>query len=187
MTVLTVYDLTKGRAPQAATRDEREILKALLPFDVRYERWEATKELPPGAGQDAVLEAYAKDIDRLRKIGGYQSVDVVRIHPEHPDRDAMRTKFLSEHEHADDEVRFFVEGAGAFYLRNDNQVLKVVCEHGDLLSVPKHTRHWFDMGPRPYFAAIRLFTTPDGWVAKFTGDKIAESIPGYDSSEVKAA
>lgn len=187
MTVLTVYDLKKGRKPQAATRDEKEILKALLPFDVRYERWEATKPLAPGAGQDAVLEAYARDVERLRKIGGYQSVDVVRMHPEHPDRDAMRGKFLSEHKHLDDEVRFFVEGAGAFYLRNDDVVLKVVCEQGDLLSVPKYTRHWFDMGPRPFFAAIRLFTTPDGWVAEFTGDKIADSIPGYDASENKAA
>jgi 1,2-dihydroxy-3-keto-5-methylthiopentene dioxygenase len=187
MTILTVYDLTKGGAAQSATRDQREIVKALVPFDVRYERWEASKPLAPGAGQDAVLEAYAKDVDRLKKIGGYQSVDVVRIHPEHPDREAMRNKFLSEHKHADDEVRFFVEGAGAFYLRNDNQVLKVVCEQGDLLSVPAYTRHWFDMGPRPMFAAIRLFTTPDGWVADFTGDKIATSIPGYDDDAKKIA
>ena len=187
MTILTVYDLTKGNTPRAATRDAREIMTALVPFDVRYERWEASKPLAPGAGQDVVLEAYARDIDRLKKIGGYQSVDVVRLHPEHPDRDAMRQKFLAEHEHADDEVRFFVEGAGAFYLRNNQHVLKVVCEQGDLLSVPKQTRHWFDMGPRPFFAAIRLFTTPDGWVATFTGDKIADMIPGYDSSELKAA
>lgn len=187
MTVLTTYDLTKGATPQAATRDEREILKALMPFDVRYERWEATKPLAPGAGQDAVLEAYRRDVDRLIKTGGYQSVDVVRMHPEHPDRDMMRQKFLSEHKHGDDEVRFFVEGAGAFYLRNERHVLKVVCEQGDLLSVPKHTRHWFDMGAKPFFAAIRLFTTPDGWVAEFTGDKIAETIPGYDASEKHAA
>jgi 1,2-dihydroxy-3-keto-5-methylthiopentene dioxygenase len=179
MTSLTVFDLAKGGQPISQTVDDREIMKALVPFDVRFERWQASRQLPPGAGQPEVLEAYAADIDRLKKIGGYQSVDVVRIHPEHPDRDAMRNKFLSEHIHTDDEVRFFVEGAGAFYLRNDHHVLKVVCTAGDLLSVPKHTRHWFDMGPKPLFAAIRLFTTPDGWVAEFTGDKIADSIPKY--------
>jgi 1,2-dihydroxy-3-keto-5-methylthiopentene dioxygenase len=179
MTMLTAFDLTKGKQPRASTRDEREIRRALMPFDVRYERWEASVKLPPGAGQDAVLDAYRKDVDRLMKLGGYQSVDVVRMHAEHPDRDAMRNKFLSEHTHADDEVRFFVEGAGAFYLRNNNEVLQVICEQGDLLSVPKLTRHWFDMGPKPYFAAIRLFTTPEGWVAEFTGDKIADTIPKY--------
>jgi 1,2-dihydroxy-3-keto-5-methylthiopentene dioxygenase len=179
MTILTAFDLEKNGQAQSSTRDQRDIMKALVPFDVRFERWEASRPLPPGAGQDAVLEAYAADIDRLRKMGGYQSVDVVRIHPEHPDREAMRQKFLAEHTHADDEVRFFVEGAGAFYLRNKHQVLQVVCEAGDLLSVPKHTRHWFDMGPKPLFGAIRLFTTPDGWVAEFTGDRIADTIPKY--------
>ena len=181
MTQLTAFDLRKNKTPTAATRDERDIRRALLPFDVRFERWEATAQLPPGAGQEAVLAAYRGDVDRMMKLGGYQSVDVVRIHPEHPDREAMRRKFLSEHTHDDDEVRFFVEGAGAFYLRNDDTVLKIVCEQGDLLSVPKHTRHWFDMGPRPLFAAIRLFTTPDGWVASFTGDKIADTVPKYES------
>ena len=179
MTTLTAFDLTKGKQPRLTTRDEREIRRALMPFDVRFERWEASVKLPPGAGQEDVLTAYRRDVDRLMKLGNYQSCDVVRMHAEHPDRAVARAKFLSEHTHADDEVRFFVEGAGAFYLRNDNEVLQVVCEQGDLLSVPKDTRHWFDMGPKPYFAAIRLFTTPDGWVASFTGDKIADEIPKY--------
>jgi 1,2-dihydroxy-3-keto-5-methylthiopentene dioxygenase len=179
MTRLTVFDLAKGGERVSSTVDDIEIMKALSPFDVRFERWEATTQLPAGATQEEVLAAYARDVDRLRKIGGYQSVDVVRIHPDHPDREAMRHKFLSEHTHADDEVRFFVEGSGAFYLRNNHQVLQVVCGAGDLLSVPKETRHWFDMGSRPHFAAIRLFTTPDGWVAEFTGDKIADTIPKF--------
>lgn len=179
MTTITVFDLSRGFAPVSQLTDLRDITKALVPFDVRFERWQATRELAPGAGQDEVLEAYAADVERLKKTGGYQSADVVRMRPDHPDREAMRQKFLSEHTHADDEVRFFVEGAGAFYLRNKEQVLQVVCTAGDLLSVPKHTRHWFDMGPKPLFAAIRLFTTPEGWVAEFTGDKIADNIPKY--------
>ncbi len=179
MTTITVFDLSRGFAPVSQLTDLRDITKALVPFDVRFERWQATRDLAPGAGQDEVLEAYAADVERLKKTGGYQSADVVRMRPDHPDREAMRQKFLSEHTHADDEVRFFVEGAGAFYLRSKEQVLQVVCTAGDLLSVPKHTRHWFDMGPKPLFAAIRLFTTPEGWVAEFTGDKIADNIPKY--------
>jgi 1,2-dihydroxy-3-keto-5-methylthiopentene dioxygenase len=35
------------------------------------------------------------------------------------------------------------------------------------------------MGPEPYFTAIRLFTTPAGWVAKFTGERIARQFPSY--------
>jgi 1,2-dihydroxy-3-keto-5-methylthiopentene dioxygenase len=37
------------------------------------------------------------------------------------------------------------------------------------------------MGPRPMFKAIRFFTTPEGWVGNFTGDKIAERFPKLDA------
>ena len=55
-----------------------------------------------------------------------------------------------------------------------------LCERNDLIGVPAGIRHWFDMGPAPRFTAIRLFTTPKGWVAKFTGDTIAARFPAYD-------
>jgi 1,2-dihydroxy-3-keto-5-methylthiopentene dioxygenase len=91
----------------------------------------------------------------------------------------MRRKFLSEHIHGEDEVRFFVEGSGAFYLRIGGKVHQVVCEKDDLISVPAGTRHWFDMGPDPHFCCIRLFSNPDGWVAQYTGDAIADRFPRF--------
>ena len=48
---------------------------------------------------------------------------------------------------------------------------------GDLISVPAGTTHWFDMSERPSFVALRFFTREDGWVAEFTGDRIAERYP----------
>ena len=77
-------------------------------------------------------------------------------------------------------VRFFVDGRGCFYLHLDDKVYAVVCEAGDLLSVPTGTRHWFDMGVRPTFCAIRFFQKDDGWVGDFTGDPIASRIPDLD-------
>ena len=91
----------------------------------------------------------------------------------------MRAKFLSEHVHDDDEVRFFVEGSGLFYFRSNDRVSALECSAGDLIVLPAGLRHWFDTGERPFFTAIRLFTRPDGWVARFTGDPIADSIPLY--------
>ncbi len=56
----------------------------------------------------------------------------------------------------------------------------MLCEEGDLISVPAGTRHWFDMGPNPRFTAIRLFTNADGWIANFTGDTIADRFPRHE-------
>ena len=108
---------------------------------------------------------------------GYRSVDVVSLTPDHPQRAELRQKFLSEHTHAEDEVRFFVAGAGQFTLHIGPRVYDILCEAGDLIGVPDGIRHWFDMSEAPYFVAIRLFTNPEGWGAQFTGDDIAERFP----------
>jgi 1,2-dihydroxy-3-keto-5-methylthiopentene dioxygenase len=46
--------------------------------------------------------------------------------------------------------------------------------------VPAGTHHWFDMGKDPAFCAIRLFGSERGWVAAFTGDKIAGRFLSFD-------
>lgn len=157
--------------------DYAAIQMHLAKAGVRFERWRASADIRPGDPQDKVLAAYRADIDRLMAEGGYQAVDVVSLNPTHPDKAALRQKFLNEHTHAEDEVRFFVAGRGLFTLHIGNEVHEVLCEQDDLISVPAGTRHWFDMGPEPYFVAIRVFTNPAGWVANFTGDEIAERFP----------
>ena len=92
----------------------------------------------------------------------------------------IRRKFLAEHTHSEDEVRFFVEGQGLFCLHIGEEVLQVLCEADDWISVPAGTKHWFDMGPKPAFCALRFFDNPDGWVAAFTGDPIASLYPLLD-------
>ncbi|MBN8480059.1 MAG: acireductone dioxygenase [Xanthomonadales bacterium] len=177
MSRLTIYRDDRGEAPLAIWTEFADIARELGEAGVRFERWEANKPVAPGASQDEVIAAYREDIDRLMREEGYQTVDVVSLTPDHPDRAAFRTKFLSEHTHAEDEVRFFVAGAGQFTLHLGDKVYDVLCEQGDLIGVPDGTRHWFDMSESPYFVAIRLFNNPAGWVASFTGDAIAERFP----------
>jgi len=180
MSRLTIYPENSAVRPLLDTTDGAAIAAALQPIRVRFERWETAKPLPTFVDDAAVMEAYRADIERLKSECGYRSVDVLRCLPDNPKREELRRKFLDEHTHDDDEVRFFVEGAGVFYLRADGKVHMTLCERGDLISVPAGTRHWFDMGPAPRFTAIRLFTTPEGWVAKFTGEQIAQRFPAFE-------
>ena len=179
MSRLTIYPDDNAEHVLLDTTDGKEIAAALQPIRVRFERWSAAKQLPAGIDDAAVMDAYGADIERLKSECGYQSVDVLRCLPDNPKRTELRLKFLDEHTHDDDEVRFFVEGSGVFYLHAAGKVHMTLCERGDLISVPAGTRHWFDMGPAPLFTAIRLFTTPAGWVANFTGERIARQFPSY--------
>ena len=177
MSRLRIYHDTQAQTPLATYTDHARIASELGQVGVRFEQWEAAQPIVPGASQDEVIAAYRADIDRLMREKGYRSVDVISLAPDHPDRATLRRKFLSEHTHAEDEVRFFVAGAGQFTLHIGDKVYEVLCESGDLIGVPDRTRHWFDMSESPYFVAIRLFTNRDGWIAEFTGADIAEQFP----------
>ncbi|ATY30829.1 1,2-dihydroxy-3-keto-5-methylthiopentene dioxygenase [Sphingomonas psychrotolerans] len=177
MTQLTVYTL--DGEPVLETEEPARIAGALATIGVRFEQW-PSRALPAGAAQQAVLAAFASEVGRLKAENGYRAVDVIRMTPDHPECGTLRSKFLSEHRHSEDEVRFFVEGEGLFTLRDEDRVYAVLCREGDLISVPAGMRHWFDMGPSPRFTAIRLFVDPAGWVANFTGDAIADRFPRHE-------
>ncbi len=177
MSRLRIFHEHDGRHVLLATDDHARMASELRAVGIRFEQWAASQPVAPGDSEEAVIAAYREDIDRLMHAEGYQSVDVISLTPDHPDRAALRRKFLSEHTHSEDEVRFFVAGCGLFTLHIGERVYEVLCEAGDLIGVPDGTRHWFDMSESPCFVAIRLFTNKQGWVASFTGEDIAERFP----------
>jgi len=181
MSRLRIFADDQPAAPLLATTEHAVIAAELAPIGVGFEQWQATATVSPGDSPEAIMAAYRTDIDRLVAERGFKSVDVVSIAPDNPNRDDMRRKFLDEHFHKEDEVRFFVAGSGLFTLHVGDRVYELLCEAGDLVSVPDGTTHWFDMGPEPSFVAIRFFTEPDGWVGHFTGDDIAQRFPRLES------
>lgn len=180
MSALIIYEDDCHPKPGENYTAFDDIAQRLGMIGVQFERWQANCQLAADADQDSVLKAYADSISRLEQQYGFQSVDVINVNPDHPDKLALRQKFLSEHVHEDFEIRFFIEGRGLFYLHVDHKVYAVLCRQGDLISVPANTPHWFDMGENPHFKTIRLFTTPYGWVANFTGKEIADLFPSLD-------
>ncbi|MFN9623250.1 MAG: 1,2-dihydroxy-3-keto-5-methylthiopentene dioxygenase [Cyanobacteriota bacterium] len=179
MSHLEIFNASAPLPPVALliSDDPEEIRASLAHRGIGFERWPAQRTLTPEAPEEEILAAYAPEIARVQSTGRYPTVDAIRLGPDHPDREALRQKFLNEHTHSEDEVRFFVEGRGLFCLHIGEEVLQVLCETNDFLRVPAGTRHWFDMGSAPQFTAIRFFDNPSGWVAQFTGDPIAERFP----------
>ena len=156
MSSLSVYHVSSPELPNKVLTHFDDIASTLAEQGVRFDRWQAATPIQPGASQDEVISAYRDQIDRLISERGYVTVDVISLNSDHPQKAELRAKFLDEHRHGEDEVRFFV---------------------ADLISVPAGTPHWFDMGEHPHFVAIRLFNNPEGWVANFTGEDIANRFP----------
>ena len=177
MSRLTVFNDDTPGTPLLRTEDGEQIANELRTIGVRFERWSSPVALTGSATPEAILAAYKPYLDKLMGDTGAGSADVIKLTPDHPQAAALREKFLNEHTHTEDEVRFFVTGAGNFIMHLDGRVYDAHCVQGDLISVPANIQHWFDAGPAPDFCALRIFTDTAGWVAHFTGATISERFP----------
>ena len=177
MSRLTIYDDGLPETLLLRTEAPDRIAAELGAIGVAFERWQSPVAIGPNAEPARVLEAYRPYLDRLMGVFGAGSADVIRLRPDARNYAPIRAKFLSEHTHTEDEVRFFVDGAGSFVLHVGGRVYDAHCTAGDLIAVPANIRHWFDAGERPDFTALRVFTDMSGWVPHYTGDAISERFP----------
>jgi 1,2-dihydroxy-3-keto-5-methylthiopentene dioxygenase len=148
--------------------DAAEVERYLTAHGIDYER----VAQPAGAADvaaDVLLDMYADKIDELKRRGGYTTADVIDVTSQTPGLDAMLARFNSEHWHDEDEVRLIVDGRGLFHIHpEDEPVFVIEIQAGDLIRVPKGTRHWFDLCGERRIRAIRLFQNQSGWTPHYT-------------------
>ena len=132
-----------------------------------------------GLPSEDILKAYAPEVARLKTSAGYVTADIINVVPTTPNLDALLAKFAKEHRHADDEVRFTVHGRGVFSIHDEHEqlIFQIEVGPGDLINVPAHTAHWFDLCQERTIQCIRLFKDPSGWTPIYTGSEVADDYP----------
>lgn len=155
--------------------DPVEIKAFLNARGIIFEQWTTEKRLKDDDHQETILEAYQQPLSCYMAKHGYNNADVVNVHKGTPNVEEVRKKFLTEHTHDEDEVRFFVDGQGEFFFHLEkpkSEVFSLLCQKGDFISVPQGYKHWFDLAPGYFVKAIRVFKTKEGWVARYTGSGV---------------
>lgn len=113
-------------------------------------------------------DAFQPALDALKEARGYVEQDIVELEPGTPNLDALCDKFIGEHLHTDDEVRYVLEGEGIFDLRSkDDRWMRVTVEPGDLIVVPANLHHRFLLTSRKQIRCVRLFKDSSGWVPHY--------------------
>lgn len=149
--------------------DVQEIANYLSAIGIDYERWENLKQVSADATDQEILDGYADEIETLKQKGGYVTADVINVVPTTPGLDAMLDKFNKEHWHDEDEVRFIVKGHGLFHIAPEGgDVVSIEMEAGDMIRVPRGTKHWFNLCGDRTVRAIRLFQDISGWTPHYT-------------------
>ncbi|HEY9237679.1 MAG TPA: hypothetical protein VIP10_02465 [Burkholderiaceae bacterium] len=145
------------------------IAQHLARYGLAWGRWPERESIAADAPLDAVLDHWQDEIAALGKRFSIAHIDRVTLTPDHADWTTLRSQFITEHTHADAEVRCFLDGTGLFYVRTSDGFIGLFCEAGEWVALPAGIRHFFDAGDAPQFDALRLFSQTSGWVAHPTG------------------
>ena len=161
--------LVRIPATDTVINDAAAITTFLAAHHIEYEQWKPGQPVDADATSEAILQAYAREIEALKARGGYRTADVIDVRPETPNLETMLAKFSREHWHGEDEVRFILEGRGLFHIHpKEGPVFAIEVEAGDLIRVPQGTHHWFDLCADRRIRAIRLFQDQSGWTPHYT-------------------
>src|SRR5918999_6472319 len=171
MAVVTITDENK------TVRSEAEITSLLASHGIDYERWNPAHAVAENAPPEEILKTYAREIDELKQRGGYVTADVIDVDPNTSGLQEMLAKFNREHWHDEDEVRFIIAGHGLFHIHTTTgAVLAIEVEAGDLIRVPRGTRHWFNLCTDRRIRVIRLFQDKAGWSPHYTDSRVDEGL-----------
>jgi cupin superfamily acireductone dioxygenase involved in methionine salvage len=122
MSRLTIYEDSTPGVAVFCSEDPVAVAAELTKIGVDFARWESPVHLADDAGAEEILAAYRPYLDALMGATGAGSADVVKLTPDNPAAPALREKFLQEHTHSEDEIRFFVQGSGHFVIHENGRV-----------------------------------------------------------------
>jgi 1,2-dihydroxy-3-keto-5-methylthiopentene dioxygenase len=179
---LALYNQFNLRAPLKVSDDHAIQVAELAEDGIYFAQHDILTMLPNTSPTgDQLLKLYEELVENVKREHNYLYADIARIHEDDVHGVVLRSQYISEHTHNEDEARFFIEGAVLVYIHVQEKIHILQCGAGDLLIIPKKVKHWMDIGPQPHFTAIRWYNTRGGLQTEFTGSYVAESTPRWET------
>jgi 1,2-dihydroxy-3-keto-5-methylthiopentene dioxygenase len=120
-----------------------------------------------------ILKSLDRYFRQLQQDNGYQSRDLMVLHPAVPDLDIFLAKFYQTHTHAMDEVRYVIAGEGVFgFVRPDGSQIELTVQAEEYINIPAGTEHWFHLSASRSLKAVRYFIDTNGWTPAYTDTPI---------------
>lgn len=161
--------------------DETAIATELAPLNIKLNHWSIGTEIQSLLAKQTLTDDEKEQVlvgldhyfERLKMDLGYTSRDLIVLHPDVPNLDGMLARFNPVHTHADDEVRYIVDGEGVFgFVRSDGSQVELTVQPAEYINVPAGTEHWFYLTSSRRVKAVRYFAGTEGWTPDYTGTSI---------------
>ncbi|MBR8836449.1 MAG: acireductone dioxygenase [Stigonema ocellatum SAG 48.90 = DSM 106950] len=163
--------------------DLKEIAQELAPLNIQLNHWSVgnNPQLHNLLAQDSLNEDEKEQVlkvldgyfEQLQQTAGYQSRDLIVLHPGVSNLDGLMAKFDQIHTHAEDEVRYVIDGESIFgFVRPDGSQVELTVQKQECINVPAGTEHWFYLTSARRIKAVRYFSGTEGWVPQYTKKEI---------------
>ena len=165
-----------------------DIIRELAPLNVQLNYWQVSdnpaikqliaKENLTEEEKEELLQSLEHYFAHLKQAAGYQDRDLLILHPNTPGLDTLLSKFNRCHTHADDEVRYIIDGAGVFgFVRPDGSQVELTIQPEEYINVPAGTEHWFYLTLKHRIKVVRYFINTEGWLPEYTNTEIRFQPP----------
>ncbi|ONK76527.1 uncharacterized protein A4U43_C03F29170 [Asparagus officinalis] len=106
-----------------------------------------------------------EELNKIRETRGYNYMDLLDLCPEKIENYEEKLRnFYTEHIHADEEIRYCLEGSGYFDVRDkDDRWIRIWIKGGDMIILPAGIYHRFTLDTSNYVKALRLFVGEPVW------------------------
>lgn len=180
MAILQLEDGNNYRQPSDIDRE-------LAPLNIRLQHWPVLNQVDHDPGlsllvaqeqlneneKTLILKSLDRYFRQLQQNSGYQSCDLMVLHPATPNLDILMAKFSRTHTHAQDEVRYVIAGEGVFgFVRPDGSQIELTVQAAEYINIPAGTEHWFHLSARRSIKAVRYFIDTNGWTPAYTNTPI---------------
>lgn len=108
-----------------------------------------------------------EELKKIREGRGYSYMDLLELSPGKVENYEEKIKnFYREHIHADEEIRYCLEGSGYFDVRDkDDTWIRIWIKEGDMIVLPAGIYHRFTLDTSNYVKLMRLFIGEPVWTA----------------------
>jgi len=173
---LSVYPQNLPEQPNKVLGHADDIARTLAEVGVGFTQCPVAAVVVPGLDV-ATLNAECQALTQPLLAQGYVIDEVISLKAADAQALALRARFGAEFRLGGEHTSLFVAGRGLVSVHLDEHVYELLCERGDLLTLPAGTRHWLDFGERANVALIRLNKPAQSEAMQLTGDAIASLFP----------